>query len=128
MIIKSFQDLYVYQNAYQAAVEVMTKIIPGLPQSEKYDLISQLRRSSKAIAPLIAEGFAKKHQPRSFQKYLDDALGECNEVIVHLSYCIDIYGNSVNSELCKQLIGKYDIIGKQLNKLTQAWRNFSRKD
>lgn len=127
MQIKSFKDLDIYQNAYQAAILVMKKIIPFLPTSEKYELVSQLSRSAKAIPPLIAEGFAKKHMPKSFMKYLDDASGECNEVIVHLSFCQDLYPNTINKELCTDLINKYNIIGKQLNKLNQAWRNFTRK-
>jgi len=124
MPIQSFKDLRVYQNAYQAAVLVMTKIVPLLPASERFGLVDQLSRSSKAIAPLIAEGFAKKHLPRSFQKYLDDAMGECNEVIVHLSYCADIYGKNVDKQVCKELISQYDFINKQLYKLCLAWRNF----
>ncbi len=127
MTIRSFQDLDVYQNAYQSAVTVMRNIVPGLPASEKYGLADQLGRSAKAIAPLIAEGFAKKHLPKSFQKYLDDAMGECNETIVHLSYCKDIYGKDVDSTKCDELIEKYDIINKQLYKLSLAWRNFNRQ-
>jgi len=36
--ITSFRDLEVYQNTYKACIEVMTKIIPNLPESEKFDL------------------------------------------------------------------------------------------
>jgi four helix bundle protein len=60
--ITSFRDLEVYQNTYKACIEVMMKVIPKLPDFEKNDLKSQLRRSVKAIPRLIAEGYAKKHQ------------------------------------------------------------------
>ena len=80
--IKSFTDLEVYQNTYSASVTVLTKILLKLPKHEQFDLVDQLRRSAKAIPRLIAEGFAKKHQKRGFQKYLDDAAGESNETIV----------------------------------------------
>lgn len=125
MPIQSFKDLHVYQNAYSSAVEVMKTIVTKLPATEKYGLTDQLGRSAKAIAPLIAEGFAKKHLPRSFQKYLDDAMGECNETIVHLGYCKDIY--QIDSALCERLIGQYDLINKQLYKLSLAWSNFNRQ-
>jgi type II secretory pathway pseudopilin PulG len=49
----SFRDLEVYQNTYKACIEVMTKIIPEIPDFEKNDLKSQLRRSVKAIPRLI---------------------------------------------------------------------------
>ena len=60
--IKSFRDLEVYQNTYEASVIIATRLLPKLPESEKYDLRDQLSRSSKAVPRLIAEGFAKKHQ------------------------------------------------------------------
>ena len=89
--IKSFRDLDVYQNAYKAMLIVMREILPKLPDSEKYDLRDQLSRSCKAIPRLIAEGFAKKHQKAGFQKYIDDAMAECNETMVSIEQARDIY-------------------------------------
>jgi len=89
--IVSFHYLEVYKNSYKASITVMTRIVPNLPESEKYDLKSQLSRSCKAIPRLIAEGYAKRHQKYGFQKYLYDAMGECNEMIVSLSHSKDIY-------------------------------------
>jgi four helix bundle protein len=66
--ITSFRDLQVYQNSYSACIEVMTKIIPSLPDSEKFDLKRQLSSSVKAIPRLISEGYAKRHQKYGFQK------------------------------------------------------------
>ena len=51
--ITSFRDLEVYQNTYKACVDVITKIVPKLPDFEKNDLKNQLRRSVKAIPRLI---------------------------------------------------------------------------
>jgi len=51
--ITSFRDLEVYQNSYKACIEVMTKITPKLPESEKFDLKKQLSSSAKAIPRLI---------------------------------------------------------------------------
>ena len=88
--IRSFHDLEVYQNSYDASVKVMRKIVPKLPKIEKNDLKSQISRSCKAVPRLIAEGFAKKHQEKGFQKYLDDSMAESNEMIVNLCHCKDI--------------------------------------
>jgi four helix bundle protein len=119
--IVSFKDLIVYQNSYKASIEVMTKIVPKLPDEEKYDLKDQLRRSCKAIPRLIAEGYAKRHQMKGFQKYLDDSLGECNEIIVSLSHAKDIYYKYVDTKLCEYLIETYDITGKQIYRLAESW-------
>jgi four helix bundle protein len=126
--ITSFRDLEVYQNTYKACVDVITKIVPKLPDFEKKDLKNQLRRSVKAIPRLIAEGYAKRHQKHGFQKYLDDAMGECNETIVSLEQSRDLYGENVDKKLCEQLIDLYDKSGRQLYNLSTAWTKFKRRD
>src|SRR4030065_2847694 len=126
--IRSFRNLEVYQNTYKACIKMMTEILPNLPDSEKYDLKDQLSRSVKAVPRLIAEGYAKRHQKLGFQKYLDDAMGECNETIVGLEQCRDLYGEFVNKQLCEQLIDLYDKSGRQLYNLSSAWNRFKRDD
>jgi four helix bundle protein len=123
--IKSYKDLEVFQRSYNASLQVMKEIVPKLPDSEKYDLKDQLSRSSKAIPRLIAEGYAKKHQKAGFQKYLDDAMGESNETGVSVCQSKDIYPNHVDITICEQLVTEYDIIGKQLYRLREAWSKFS---
>ena len=98
--ITSFRDLEVYENTYRTMLVVMKEIAPKLPDSEKYDLKDQLSRACKAIPRLIAEGYAKRHQKAGFQKYIDDAMGECNEMVVSLSQCRDIYPTYVSIERC----------------------------
>lgn len=122
--IKSFRDLEVYQNSYSAMLSIMKEIIPLLPESEKYDLKDQLSRACKAIPRLIAEGFAKKHQKMGFQKYLDDAMAECNEMIVSLEQTRDIF--NINPQKITELVKIYDQTARQLYKLTMAWTAFKR--
>jgi four helix bundle protein len=77
--------------------------------------------------PRRAEGYAKRHQKHGFQKYLDDAMGECNETIVSLEQCRDLYGENVDKKLCEQLIDLYDKLGRQLHNLSLAWTKFKRR-
>lgn len=51
-------------------------------------------------------------------------MGECNETIVGLEQCRDLYGESVEKELCEQLIDLYDKSGRQLYNLSTAWNKF----
>jgi four helix bundle protein len=125
--IRSFRDLEVYQNTYKAMILVMTKIITKLPDSERYDLKDQLSRSCKAQPRLIAEGYAKRHQRAGFQKYLDDAMAECNETIVGIETCRDIYPKHIDINLCNQLVDIYDKSGRQLYKLSLSWKNFKER-
>lgn len=122
--IKSFRDLRVYQSLYDSMVIVMTEVTPRLPQEEKYDLKDQMNRCCKACPALIAEGFAKRYQKKNWGKYINDTIGECNEMIHHLSVCIDVYPKFINVELCQKLISDYDIVCKQLTNLKKAWKNF----
>lgn len=124
--IASFKDLDVYQGSYNAMLIVMKEIIPKLPDSEKYDLRDQLSRACKSIPRLIAEGYAKRHQKAGFQKYIDDAMGECNEMIVSLSQCKDIYSTHINVKCCDELVDMYDKSGRQLYKLGNSWTNFKK--
>src|SRR3989344_5987483 len=105
--IKSFKDLIVYQNLYKAMIVVNIEIIPKLPKDEKFDLRDQMSRGSKAAPALIAEGFAKRYFKLQWRKYINDTIGECNEMIHHLSVCIDLYGSYVDVAKCKELIDTY---------------------
>jgi four helix bundle protein len=124
--ITSFRDLDVYQNSYKACIEVMKRIIPNLPDSEKFDLKHQLSSSVKTVPRLVAEGYAKRHQKYGFQKYLDDAMAECNETIVGIEMCKDIFGKHIDIKLCEELVTIYDVCGRQLYRLREAWGRFPR--
>lgn len=123
--IRSFRDLEVYQNSYKGSILIAARILPKLPSREKFDLVDQLSRSSKAIPRLIAEGYAKKHQRLGFQKYIDDAMAETNETIVNLEHVKDIY--KVEVDLCNELITLYDKTARQLFRLAEAWDNFKNR-
>jgi len=120
--IRSFRDLEVYQNSYKAMLIVFKEVLPKLPDFEKYDLKDQLRRSTKSIPRLIAEGYAKRHQKAGFQKYLDDAMGESNETIVGLEQCRDLY--NIHGKIIDELLDVYDKTGRQLYNLSKRWSEF----
>ncbi|OGD84439.1 hypothetical protein A2696_01635 [Candidatus Curtissbacteria bacterium RIFCSPHIGHO2_01_FULL_41_13] len=81
--------------------------------------------SYKAIPRLLAEGYGKRHQKAGFQKYLDDAMGKCNETVVSLEQCRDIY--KIDEVLINELVDTYDKVGRQLYKLSMAWAKFKRR-
>ncbi len=85
-----------------------------------------MRRTSIAPLGIIAEGYAKKHQKKAWKKYLEGALGECNEMITHLSFTKDIYSDRIDTKLCDSLIEIYDISGKQIFRLGESWKNFNK--
>lgn len=122
--IKGFRDLIVYQNLYKAMLIVLAEIVPKLPREEQYDLKDQMRRCCKAAPALVAEGFAKRYQKQNWRKYIDDTIGECNEMIHHLSVCVDVYSKFLDKNLCQKLIDIYDKSCKQLTNLKKTWQNY----
>lgn len=121
MTIQSFKDLRVYQESYELAL-IINKAILRLPNSEKYDLVDQMRRASKSIPTNIAEGYAKRLSEKEFRKYLFGAIGSCNEMIVHISFAKDLSFWKI--EFCDDLLKRYDIVGKQLTRLIQNWKSY----
>ena len=122
MMVRSFRDLDVYKRMYDAMLIVAKTVLPVLPKEEKFSLIDQMRRASKAPLAIIAEGYAKKNYRKDWVKYINDAIGECNEMIVHLSCCKDLYSKIINKEIVEKLINDYDIGGKQLYRLGESWK------
>ena len=120
-----YNDLDVYKNSYNGMLKIFKNILGLIPKEEKYDLIDQLSRSSKAIPRLIAEGHAKRHQNKGFQKYIDDSHAEANETIVSLNQVKDLYINrKVDADIADELIDLYDKISRQLYNLSRSWSKY----
>ena len=83
-----FEDLKAWQLARSLMGECH-KLDTGLPREEKWDLASQIRRSSKSVMANIAEGYGCYH-------YLDRlrffyfARGSLNETISHVITAYDL--------------------------------------
>lgn len=120
--VVSFKDLEVFQRLYRLALIVHRDIIPKLPQEEKYGIKDQLSRSSKSPSALIAEGYARRYSGKEWRKYIREAIGECNETIVHLSFVRDLYPKFVATNTCDNLKEEYEIAGKQLFRLGESWK------
>ncbi|MFN8494314.1 MAG: four helix bundle protein [Caldilineaceae bacterium] len=78
---RGFEDL----ECYQLALEVMVnahEFARKLPSEEKYDLVSQVRRSSKSVSANIAEGYGRYHYLDSL-KFYSIARGSLNETLAH---------------------------------------------
>lgn len=122
--IKSFYDLDVYKRLSRLRKVVLLKIITKLPIEEKYGLIDQMRRACKGACAILAEGFAKRFQINHWKKYLADVIGECNEMIDHLTVIQDIYADYINKDSIQIVKDEYEISIKQLVNLGKSWINY----
>ena len=113
--IKSFEDLRVYQQAYELVLKCH-ELTRTFPEYEKRELGSQIRRAAVSIPANIAEGYGRKNSAKEFKHFLRNALGSSNEMIVLLKISRDLgYLGEVG------IIEEYDTLGKQLFKLIERW-------
>ena len=121
--IKSYEDLEVYQESFELAMEVH-KISLTFPKHELYELGSQLRRSSKSIPANIAEGWSKKHTAQYLES-LNIAQAELRETKVHLKFAYRL--KYIAKEKYIDLISRYNQVAKKLKKLEKNLMPFSLK-
>lgn len=119
-MIRSFEDLEVYQEGMNLASEVEMEA-RKYPAFEKYQLTDQSRRASRAIPALIAEGWPKRKFLRSFQKYLSDAIGESNEMMAHLELAKRF--GYISEAKAKELIRRYSNLAARIYQLKNNWHN-----
>jgi|FLYL01.1.fsa_nt_gi four helix bundle protein len=93
-----------------------------LPEEERYELVSQMRRASKSIPANIAEGFSRRQSVPEFKRFMRMAMGSANEMETHLKIA-DQLGYGRYADLAG-LIDGYNHIGRQLNRLIANWRQF----
>ncbi|MDZ7775650.1 MAG: four helix bundle protein [Bacteroidales bacterium] len=77
-IIDSARDLRVYKLAYQAAMEIFI-LSKSFPVEEKYDLTSQIRRSSRSVVSNIIEAWRRRRYINTFVYKLNDSKTEADE-------------------------------------------------
>ena len=81
-----FRDLKVYQAAFKLALDIF-EISKTFPPDER-SLVDQIRRSSRATAAIIAEGYRKRVYPKLFVSKLIEADGEATETQVWLDFAL----------------------------------------
>ena len=120
-MIRSFLDLDAYKEGFQLSLEV-EELVKKFPKHEQYLLCDQMRRASRAVPALIAEGYAKRETVAVFKKFLRDAIGEANEMINHIAFAKA--RSYINLDYADQLIDRYHLVGKKLTKLKENWKNY----
>ncbi|HXK39538.1 MAG TPA: four helix bundle protein [Candidatus Paceibacterota bacterium] len=86
--MQTYRDLIVWQRAV-SLVKKIYELTEVFPKSEKYILVSQMRRAAVSIPANIAEGYARKHRPEYIQ-FLRIAFGSGAELETHLTVAREI--------------------------------------
>jgi four helix bundle protein len=119
-VVRSFEDLEVYQRAYRLALE-LHKVSLHFPKIEQFALADQIRRASKSVCANIAEGFARQRgSSADFHRFLVMALGSSDEMKVWLSFCADL--EHVSAADAKRMRDEYAIVARMLHGLRNKWK------
>ena len=113
MKVKSFQDLTVWQEAHKLTLEVY-KLTGKFPVSEKYGIVSQLRRCSSSIPANIAEGFGRA-TTRELLRCLQISRGDLEEARYFILLSRDL--SYVTPKDCEEMGKRCDSIGRMINAL-----------
>lgn len=117
MIMKSHNDLKVYQEAMDLVVEIYS-ITNNFPDSERFGLIGQIRRCSVSIPSNIAEGAARESK-KEFKRFLYISLGSAAELETQL----EISKRLKFMDDSKDLKDKIFFIKRMLIKLIQSLKD-----
>ena len=115
--MKNYADLDVFQRSKKLYPLVYAQVRTWRDIDQR-ELGSQIVRAANSIHANIAEGFGKS--PAEFKRYLAMSLGSCDELLSHLSDAQAV--GLLSQEEMQTFADEYIIVGKQLNKLRQAWR------
>ncbi len=89
MTEQSFETLKVWQKSHQLVLDIHRKLLPLFPQSEKYGLADQIRRSSKSVGANIAEGSGRFYYMDNV-RFCYQGRGSLDETLNHLIVAKDL--------------------------------------
>lgn len=116
MSISSFRDLRVWQLGMEL-VEDVYGLTRSWPQSERYGLTSQVRRSAISVPSNIAEGQAREHLGE-YLHHLSVAQASLAELDTQLEIAIRL--EYLSADQTSYAIDKVKALGKQLRALRAA--------
>lgn len=116
MVMKSFQDMKVWNKAYELVLQVY-KVTKGFPQEERFGLTQQMRRAAVSIIANIAEG-NKRRSDKDFRHFLNISEGSLEETKCYLILSKDLGYQDENTY--QRLFNLSEEIGRMLQGFVKA--------
>lgn len=113
LMIRSYRDLTVWTKGMDLAEEIY-RLTKSFPPSERFGLISQLRRSASAIPANVAEGHERGSRG-DFRRAVSFARGSLAEMESHLELAIRT--GCVTIQATRQAQALSTEVGKMLSAL-----------
>lgn len=112
---KTYRDVIVWQKA-MLLVNKVYKISANFPETEKYALISQVRKSAISIPSSIAKGY-RRRTTKSYVRFLNIATGSLFELQTQIE--IALSQDYLNKEIFDLIYEDSREIDQMLNSLIQ---------
>lgn len=121
---QSFEELKCWKQARVLRNYIKNEIIEFLPAAEKFELVSQIRRSSRSIGNNISEGFGRYHFQENIQ-FCRIARGSLNETLDHGIIAFD--EGYISEEKLKELREIHDKTLRILNGYIKYLQNCKKR-
>jgi four helix bundle protein len=119
--IRGFRELRVYQTARAEAKKIFL-ITRRFPREEMYSLTDQVRRSSRAVAAMLGEAWARRRYMAAFINKTDEALAEATETQAWLDHALECDYISVAEH--RELDKAWERIGGMLTRMIDKAETF----
>jgi len=110
------KELLVYQKSINLGLSVY-KVTNVFPETEKFGLISQMRRSAISISSNISEGYSRRSK-KGFLYFLNISRGSLSELNTQVLYSYKL--NFLSKQDFVLLEGKLAEVDKVLNGLVKS--------
>ena len=119
MAYSTFEDLELYRKARLFRNSIYS-LIKKLPDEEKYNLGSQMRRAATSLTNNIAEGHGRYHFQESIQ-FCRTARGSLAELIDDLNICSD------QEYFSEDEMNEFKLIAHEINKILNGYIAYLKK-
>ncbi len=120
MSVDGLKRLKVWVRAKDFALKIYQLVLPLLPTEEKWNLNSQLRRSSLSISANIAEGYGRFYYQENI-RFCYMARGSLEEALSHLVFAFE--AKFIPDTIYKQ----FETEGEEIEKMLNSYIAFLKK-
>ena len=114
MTVEGLKRLKVWVKAKDFALQIYSQVLPLLPAEEKWNLNSQLRRSSLSISANIAEGYGRFYFQDNV-RFCYIARGSLDETLSHLVFAHEA------SYIPASIYQKFETEGEEIDKMLNGY-------
>lgn len=111
--MRNFRELEIWRKGMNATLKVY-HLTTSLPDTEKFGLTSQMRRSAVSIPSNIAEGCSRDSQ-KDFKRFLEISLGSSFELETQVLLCNAL--SYLNNQQRDEIVTELHSLQKQINSL-----------